>query len=100
MDLVAPEEHRLDQITPFWIPEGVDDDRVRGMLLREYNIEIGRGLGEFAGKVWRVGLMGESSKSEYVLALLSALENILPREGFEVGPGAGVAAAGRSLAGE
>ena len=100
MDLVAPEEHRLDQITPFWIPEGVDDDRVRGMLLREYNIEIGRGLGEFAGKVWRVGLMGESSKSEYVLALLSALENILPREGFEVGPGAGVAAASRSLAGE
>ncbi len=99
LDLVAPEEHRLDQITPFWIPEGVDDDRVRGMLLREYNIEIGKGLGEFAGKVWRVGLMGESSKSEYVLALLSALESILPREGFEVGPGAGVAAASRSLAG-
>ena len=70
------------------------------MLLREYNIEIGKGLGEFAGKIWRVGLMGESSRSEYVLTLLSALENILPREGFEVGPGTGVAAASRSLAGE
>ncbi len=89
----------MDQITPFWIPEGVDDERVRGRLLREYNIEIGKGLGEFAGMVWPVGLMGESSRSEYVLALLSALESILPREGFEVGPGAGVAAASRSLAG-
>ncbi len=98
LELVAPKEHRLDQITPFRIPEGVDDDQVRGMLLRGYNIEIGKGLGEFAGRVWRVGLMGESSRLEYVLALLTALEEILPRSGFEVAVGAGVGAASRSLA--
>ena len=62
--------HRLDQITPVWIPEGLDDMTVRRTLLREYSIEIGGGLGEFAGRVWRVGLMGESSKAENVLALL------------------------------
>jgi alanine-glyoxylate transaminase/serine-glyoxylate transaminase/serine-pyruvate transaminase len=96
--LVAPEGFRLDQITPVWIPEGVDDARVRQILLREHGIEIGRGLGQFAGKVWRIGLMGDSSKAEYVLALLAALEDILPRLGYEVPPGAGVGAASRAQA--
>ena len=98
LDLVAPEGFRLDQITPVWIPDGVDDAEVRQALLREYGIEIGRGLGEFAGKVWRVGLMGDSSKAQYVFALLSALEEVLPRVGFEVPRGAGVASASTSLA--
>ena len=98
LDLVAPEGYRLDQITPVWIPEGVEDLSVRRMLLRDYTIEIGRGLGEFADKVWRIGLMGDSSRPELVLALLSALEEVLPRAGFEVAHGAGVAAASSSLA--
>ena len=98
LDLVAPEGFRLDQITPVWIPDGVDDAEVRQALLREYGIEIGRGLGEFAGKVWRIGLMGDSSKAQYVFALLSALEEVLPRVGFEVPRGAGVASASTSLA--
>ena len=98
LELVAPEGSRLAQITPVWVPDGVDDVQVRQILLREYSIEIGRGLGDFAGRVWRVGLMGESSRAEYVMALLTALENILPRVGYEVGRGAGVAAASSSLA--
>ncbi len=98
LDLVAPDGSRLDQITPVWIPSGIDDDRVRQILLREYSIEIGKGLGEFAGKIWRIGLMGESSKAEYVLSLLSALEGILPRLGYEVPRGAGVGAASTALA--
>ena len=97
--LVAPEDYRLDQITSVWIPDGVDDAAVRGRLLRDHSIEIGRGLGEFDGRVWRVGLMGESSRAEYVLALLAALEEILPGAGYEVPFGAGVGAASRSLAG-
>ena len=98
LELVAPEAHRLDQITPVWIPEGIDDNEVRRILLREHYIEIGRGLGEFAGKVWRIGLMGDSSRSELVLRLLSALEEILPRLGYEVPVGAGVGAASKTLA--
>ena len=97
---VVPREYALDQITPVWIPEGVDDDTVRRLLLREHGIEIGKGLGKLSGKVWRVGLMGESSKAEYILALLAAMEGILPRVGFEVPQGAGVGAASKSLAGE
>ena len=98
MELVAPERFRLDQITPFWVPDGVDETKLRQLLLREHGIEVGRGLGQFAGKVIRVGLMGESSKPEHVLALLSAMEKILPRLGFEVPQGAGVGAASRDLA--
>lgn len=98
LDLVTQEEYRLDQITPVWIPDGVDDDEVRRRLLREHNIEIGKGLGQFGGKVWRIGLMGESSQAEYVLALLSALERILPDQGYEVPRGAGVGAASTALA--
>ena len=93
LECVVPEEHRLAQITVVRIPDGIDDMQVRQKLLRGYGIEIGGGLGELAGRVWRVGLMGESSKSEYVLALLSALEDVLPDVGYEVAGGAGVSAA-------
>lgn len=96
--MVVSEEFQLDQITPIWIPEGVDDLRVRQALLHDYHIEIGRGLGNFAGKVWRIGLMGESSRPENVFAVLGALEEILPRVGFEVAQGSGVAAASTALA--
>jgi alanine-glyoxylate transaminase/serine-glyoxylate transaminase/serine-pyruvate transaminase len=58
------------------LPDGVDDAQMRSALLEQYNIEIGGGLGEFKGKVWRIGIMGHSAKSENVLGLLEALENL------------------------
>ena len=93
LKLLAPNESKLDQVTPIWIPEGIDGDKIQQALLNDYNIEIGTGFGKFAGKIWRIGLMGESSKSEYVLKLLSAFEEILPTEGFEIASGIGVDAA-------
>ena len=71
---------------------------MRQSLLNEYNIEIGGGLGELRGKVWRVGLMGESCREANVFALLSAMEMILPGQGYEVASGASLAAAQRALA--
>jgi alanine-glyoxylate transaminase/serine-glyoxylate transaminase/serine-pyruvate transaminase len=76
-DLLGSGISRLNQITPVVIPPGVDGNQVVDQLLREFNIEIGKGLGEFAGKIWRIGLMGESSQAEYVFAFLSALESVL-----------------------
>lgn len=99
LDFLVPEPHRLDQITAVNIPEGVDDATVRQRLLQEHTIEIGKGFGPFDGNVWRIGLMGESSKAEYLLALLSGLEGILPDEGYEVAQGAAVSAASRYLSG-
>ena len=50
---------------------------MRQRLLREFNIEIGAGLGPLAGTIWRVGLMGASSTPSLLLLFLSALEHIL-----------------------
>ena len=97
LDFLVPESHRLDQITAVQIPDGVEDATVRQRLLMEHSIEIGKGFGPFDGNVWRIGLMGESSKAEYLLALLSSLEGILPDEGYEVAQGAAVSAASRYL---
>ena len=97
LGFLVQEAYRLDQITAVKIPEGVDDATVRQRLLREHTIEIGKGFGPFDGNVWRIGLMGESSKAEYLLALLSSLEGILPDEGYEVAQGAAVSAANRRL---
>jgi alanine-glyoxylate transaminase / serine-glyoxylate transaminase / serine-pyruvate transaminase len=91
--LAAQEGHRLWTLTSATIPAGVDDAAVRRRLLEDYNIEIGAGLGPLRGKVWRIGLMGESSTRSNVLLLLSALEEILLKQGYRCTPGAGVAAA-------
>lgn len=79
MDLTChvPQEHRLPSLTTVRVPEGVDPKVVSGRLLKEYNIEIANGLGQLAGKVWRIGLMGFNSRPENVLLLLAALQEIL-----------------------
>ena len=56
------EERRLPQLTSVWLPEGVDDAKVRGELLRRFDIEVGGGLGALAGKGWRIGLMGHGAR--------------------------------------
>ena len=71
---------------------------MRGALLNEHDIEIGAGLGPFAGNAWRIGLMGYNSTPENVRLFLGALGSVLAAQGCAVEPGAGVAAAERSLA--
>ena len=68
--------YRLPMLNAVKLPEGVDDAIVRRRLLDEYNIEVGSGLGQFAGKIWRIGLMGESSTQNHVHVLVSALKDI------------------------
>lgn len=72
-------EFRLPTLTTVCIPEGVDGKAIARKLLIEYNIEIGGGLGELAGKVWRVGLMGFNSRQESVDKLIDALKQVLPQ---------------------
>jgi alanine-glyoxylate transaminase/serine-glyoxylate transaminase/serine-pyruvate transaminase len=71
------EEFRLPTLTTVKVPEKVDSKAIARQLLTEYNIEIGLGLGELAGKVWRIGLMGYNSRQENVVLLLNALERVL-----------------------
>jgi len=93
LSMVVAESERLPMLNTVSIPEGANDAKVRGALLRDFGIEIGGGLGEFAGKAWRVGLMGHACRRGNVVLFLSALETILKAEGVAVKPGALEAAA-------
>jgi len=74
---VVSEEARLPQLNSVWVPEGVDEAAARARLLQEFGLEIGAGLGALAGKVWRIGLMGHSSRPANVALCLSALETVI-----------------------
>lgn len=89
---------RLPVLTTVRIPEGVNDMEVRGALLQRNSIEIGGGLGDLRGKVWRVGLMGESSTPGNVLFFLRALGQILREQGYAADVRAGSDAAASALA--
>jgi alanine-glyoxylate transaminase/serine-glyoxylate transaminase/serine-pyruvate transaminase len=90
---------QLPMLNSVWIPDGVDDVKVRGQLLNEFGIEIGGGLGALKGKTWRIGLMGETCTERNVLLFLAALERCLGDQGVKVDPGAGVAAANAAYRG-
>ncbi len=95
---VVREEARLPQLNAVTVPEGVDEAQVRQALLARHNLEIGAGLGALAGKVWRIGLMGYSSRINNVMLCLSALETALLEQGAAIEQGAALAAAQRALA--
>jgi alanine-glyoxylate transaminase/serine-glyoxylate transaminase/serine-pyruvate transaminase len=75
--LVVPDGHRLPELTTAWLPDGADDATLRKALLTTYGIEVGGGLGKFAGQAWRIGLMGHSARERSVTTLLGALRELL-----------------------
>ncbi len=79
LSLHVQREYRLPTLTTVRIPEGVDGKAIARQLLLEHNIEIGGGLGELAGQVWRVGLMGFNSRKKNVDRLIEALRLVLPK---------------------
>jgi alanine-glyoxylate transaminase/serine-glyoxylate transaminase/serine-pyruvate transaminase len=74
---LIPEAYRIPTLTTPRLSPSVDDAAVRGRLLNDYNVEIAGGFGPLAGQIWRIGLMGYSSRREYVTLLLAALRQIL-----------------------
>jgi alanine-glyoxylate transaminase/serine-glyoxylate transaminase/serine-pyruvate transaminase len=97
LGLLADPEFRLNPLTPVLVPGGIDDAAVRRQLSVNHNIEVGGGLGDIRGRVWRIGLMGEGAREANVFTVLSALEQVLSRMGYEVAIGASLAAAQRAL---
>jgi alanine-glyoxylate transaminase/serine-glyoxylate transaminase/serine-pyruvate transaminase len=77
LELFVEESARLPMLNAIKIPSGVDDANVRGKLINDYRIEIGGGLGPLAGKIWRIGLMGETAKKESIQKLMDAFRKIL-----------------------
>lgn len=94
----AQEGHRLPSLHAVTLPAHIEDAPVRTELLQRYGIEIGGGLGALQGKIWRIGLMGESSHKSHVLTLLSALEDIFLSRHWLSRPGTALEAAARAYA--
>ncbi len=77
LDMVVDASYRLPQLNVVAAPSGVNEADVRKHLLSQYNLEIGAGLGVFAGKVWRIGLMGYAARRENVLLCVNAMASAL-----------------------
>jgi alanine-glyoxylate transaminase/serine-glyoxylate transaminase/serine-pyruvate transaminase len=90
---VKDAKYRCPTLTSVRVPEGVQDKNVRGTLREQFNITVGGGLGELAGKVWRIGLMGMNANERSVILVLEALERALKKEGYPVNTGSSIAAA-------
>ncbi len=84
LEMLVPASERLPMLNAVRIPESVDDLKVRKALLSDFGIEIGGGLGDLKGKIWRVGLMGHSCRRKNVFLFLSALKTVLKSEGFKM----------------
>lgn len=98
LEFIVDEAHRLPQLNAVTVPDGVDDATVRTRLLQEHHLEIGAGLGDLAGKVWRIGLMGYSSRIENITQCLGALDGVLADLDAPVNHGAALPAAEKILA--
>jgi alanine-glyoxylate transaminase/serine-glyoxylate transaminase/serine-pyruvate transaminase len=81
LELFAAPGYRLPELTTVWVPEAIrsEEASLRRELLEHFGIEIGGGLGAFAGKLWRIGLMGHTARPRNVTLLLRALEELLDR---------------------
>jgi alanine-glyoxylate transaminase/serine-glyoxylate transaminase/serine-pyruvate transaminase len=73
LEMVVDPQHRLAPLTLVRIPDGADDAAIRGRLLQQRNIELGGGLGKFAGNAWRIGLMGQNATTERADLIADAL---------------------------
>jgi alanine-glyoxylate transaminase/serine-glyoxylate transaminase/serine-pyruvate transaminase len=98
LGLLVEEKSRLPQLNAVVVPEGVSEPQVRTDMLDKHGIEIGAGLGDLAGKIFRIGLMGTSSTPQNVKACLAALESVLAAQGRKVEKGVSVKAAEQALA--
>ena len=96
MKYTAAEGHQLPMLNAVRIPDAISDVSIRTGLLNRFGIEIGGGLGDFKGKVWRIGLMGYGSRAANVLLFLAALEQLLAEQGLKFARGASIAAANES----
>src|SRR6266480_1497874 len=92
LQIASQAGHQLWQLNAVTLPEGVDEAAVRKRLLTDFNIEVGAGLGPLKGKIWRVGLMGETSSKANVKVFLSALAQILNDSGRRTNVEAALAA--------
>ena len=81
LEFLVPVESRLPQLNAVKVPQGVDEGAVRAHVLQRYGLEIGAGLGALAGKIWRIGLMGQTAQRSSVTLCVEAIRDALAAQG-------------------
>ena len=89
LSVYGQRDTKMPTVIPILIPEGIDGEEVRDLLLEQFKIEIASSFGALKGKIWRVGNMGYSSRQTNVLHFLSAFETVLKKVGYEFDYGVG-----------
>lgn len=79
LKFIVREDSRLPQLNAIAVPANIDEAKVRQLLLSDYNLEIGAGLGALAGRIFRVGLMGQTSSMKNVVLFVNALKEVIAR---------------------
>ena len=93
LKLFGDQSHKMANVTGVYIPQGVDGEKVRRALLKDFNIEIGTSFGPLHGRIWRIGTMGYNARPDAVLNTLGALDAVLSQEKYKMARGAAVDAA-------
>ena len=93
LKLFGDQGHKMANVTGVYIPQGVDGEKVRRALLKDFNIEIGTSFGPLHGRIWRIGTMGYNARPDAVLNTLGALEAVISQEKYKIPRGAAVDAA-------
>ena len=93
LQLFGDEKNKIPVVTAIQIPEGINGDEIRAMMLEDFEVEIASSFGPLQGKIWRIGTMGYSSRKKNILHVLAALEASLVRKGFKVNKGESLQAA-------
>lgn len=93
LELFGDEKNKIPVVTAIQIPEGINGDEIRAMMLEDFEVEIASSFGPLQGKIWRIGTMGYSSRKKNILHVLAALEASLVRKGFKLNKGESLQAA-------
>jgi alanine-glyoxylate transaminase/serine-glyoxylate transaminase/serine-pyruvate transaminase len=97
LSMLVAAKDRLPQLNTVRVPEGIDEAAVRAHVLKNWDLEIGAGIGALKGQVWRIGLMGASATPWHVRLCLTALCEALAAQGFKADARAALAAADKKL---
>jgi (S)-ureidoglycine-glyoxylate aminotransferase len=88
--IFGDKQNKMPNIVAAWVPEGINDVKVRSGMLKNFSVEIASSFGQLNGRIWRFGTMGYNARKDTVLMTLSALETILHAEGYTFTRGAGI----------
>jgi len=87
-DILAEEGWRAHTLSNVLYPKGIEDEEFRNTLRKE-GVVVAGGLGDYAGKLFRLGHMGNID-DHIITSVLQAIERTLHRCGYDVDFGVGM----------